>query len=204
MHDKFLKDLLKLIQQGAKDYDLEFYKKNSSFNQFDFLDAKEQDFYEGSLADLNYIRLEMRQMLYRIFIVSVFILIEKRLSDFCNVLQKNKKQIFSYKDLGRSNIKAMTTYIQKLTGENLLVELKIAEQLSIFTAVRNLIVHKNGYVDEDTKNKLKKYSEESPHCFKFSKDDEIIFDNDRYLVDVMNIGIEIDKKIRSKEIKLIN
>ena len=184
---KFFRDYLESIQISIRTYGNDFAIKVGKFNKgSEFLENEQKELKENDLAEINYARYEIRNILYSSFVISLFSFIETQLISLCDVLQKNKGQLFGHRDVKGNEIR----YIERLLKKKFLADESLRMKLYIATSIRNSIVHKNNYISSSDIVKIEKYLKESPRSFRLDKDNLIIL-NDRYLVDLINLSEEI-------------
>lgn len=84
------------------------------------------------------------------FIVLLFLVTEKQLSEFCRTLQKKHNLPIKPNELRGDSIERSKTYIHRLAGISSVVDWKRVEDLSV---VRNCIVHTMGDINESRDRK---------------------------------------------------
>lgn len=128
-----------------EDYN-KFFKEKSTLN--------EENVYQGEeyFSDIAHEINETGQLLYRSFVVSMFIFIEQSTVDLCNHLFNRSKEVFNYKDLKGVGISRCINYLQKKLNHIFPSDSEIKNKLKIAQIIRNAIVHNDTKVNIENKN----------------------------------------------------
>ena len=97
---------------------------------------------------------ELEQLLYRSFIVSVFMFMEKTLAELCDYLFIRDKDIFSYKDLKGNGVSRALNFLQKKLNKKFPKDEQLKIDFDIAQIIRNSIVHTDGKINLGDKTKI--------------------------------------------------
>lgn len=128
-------------------------------NHPDALDEYDPDDY---LSDIAIEQFELEQVVYRSFIVSIFIFIENFASDVCNTLQREEKQLFGYKDIKGTGVGRSITYLEKILGCHPISDPELRERFNIALKVRNAVVHSDGALKKEDLVSIRKFISKNP------------------------------------------
>lgn len=101
------------------------------------------------LHNLAYEKWEFEQLMYKSFVVSVFIFIEDLATQLCIHLQRETKQSFSYKELAGNGVGRSINYLKKLLKEHPISDPKTLERFIVAQKVRNSLVHADGILKKE-------------------------------------------------------
>ena len=92
----------------------------------------------------------LEQLMYKSFVISVFIFIEARVVDLCKYVKKTKNQVFSHTDIkGPRGIGQSLKYLQTL--DITFCSEGIKKDLDAGLKIRNAIVHNDGILENGKK-----------------------------------------------------
>jgi len=139
-------------------------KKSCSWEEFKEGEGKNIDIteeeYDDHISD-EYITIDdTEQLLYKSYLVSIFIFLEQQFADLCDFINDQKKAIFTYKDLKGIGIQRSINYIHKTLGKPFPILEARRKKFETALAVRNLIVHLNGELEgsrDGDKQKINDY-----------------------------------------------
>jgi hypothetical protein len=119
------------------------------------------DFYADNFFVLN---IEERTFCFS-FIISIYTLIEKYLNQICKAFGISKNIPITCKDLYGDGVTRAKKYLEKLCDINF--DNKDSEFLNVINAIRNVIAHEYGELDNTTEKnieKIHKFSQNVPGC----------------------------------------
>jgi hypothetical protein len=114
------------------------------------------------LADLSYKIDELEQMLYRSFVISIFIFMEDLLSQLCMHLKKQEKQKFAHTDLKGNGVDRSIKYLEKVLGTKFPKESEIKEKFDVAWVIRNALVHADGQIKKQNIPLIKAFIKKNP------------------------------------------
>lgn len=97
---------------------------------------------------------EIRQLMYRSFVISIFASMEEVLIDLCNDVQSKHSEIFSYDDLGGNGVQRALKYLEKIFKEKFPIDSDVYNDLKVVQEVRNVIVHNGARLKSSKQNAL--------------------------------------------------
>ncbi len=109
---------------------------------------------------------DFQQLLYKSFAISFFSFTENYLSHLCDTIYRNKKTTFSHKDIKGSGVTRAITYVKKVLKIDFPTDSSIGKDLDIIREIRNGIVHNDGRISEDKKNKIDLFIKKNPGYLK--------------------------------------
>lgn len=114
------------------------------------------------LHDLAYESWEFEELMYKSFVVSVFIFLEDLTVQLCRYKQRETNQSFSYKDIKGGGVGRSITYLQKLLGEHPIADLATREQFDVARKIRNALVHADGILSKEDVPSVLVYIKKNP------------------------------------------
>jgi len=117
----------------------------------------EYDYDPEMLTDFEVDQYEVQQMMYKSFVVSIFISMEYFTAEICEALRSEKGQLFSFKDMAGTGIGRSIKYLEKILGEHPIRDSSIREQFEIAWKVRNAVVHADGTIKKEDSPRLEKF-----------------------------------------------
>src|SRR3989344_6242408 len=154
---EYLKEYLNLILTKASLHEEELKKFQQHIYEEYLKGGNDPEFFETDEdEDLAVEQMESRQVMYRSFIVSVFMFMEHLTNNVCDALKVKTGQVFSYKDLSNSGIGRSTKYLKKVLGEHPIKNQTVQEDFAIAQIVRNAIVHSEGILYKEDVERIEK------------------------------------------------
>lgn len=117
---------------------------------------------------------EMSQLMYRSFIIGIFVFMESQITQLCEQIKITEKQIFSYKDLSGNGIGRSIKYINTVLKIQFPTDEDLREKFETARIVRNALVHKDGELYQEDIPKIKKYMENNSDNLNIDKDKIIL------------------------------
>ncbi len=162
------------------------------------IQKNQDDPFLGQLEDYLYdthqiLAKEYPNILRKSIIITCYSYLEKELFIICEI-QKNAKSLpLDVKDLKGNGIEQAKKYLNKVAGIDF-SDNKTWEEIQNIRKIRNLIVHKDGILDD--KDKIREYIEKRPSEISI-EGNKIIFKNADYCRHVINIITDFHKEIYS-------
>lgn len=172
----YFEDYLKLIK---KTIESDSKKIEDRFQELKASDAKVISTDEGywdpfdDVSDDAYQLSEMEQLMYRSYVIGVFIFIETQISDVCRILKRIKGTFFAYTDLKGNGVDRAIKYLQTISGDTLLADPLIKEEFEVAKIIRNSLVHNDAVIEHNDKKKIENYSKKHPKQISLSQYQEI-------------------------------
>ncbi len=158
----YFNQYLTLIKETVAKQDKEYNEAIVHAKKF-YEDSIDEGFtVEDYLSDIAYEHYQLVEILYKSFVVSVFIFIENQTADLCNHLRNIQKEKFSYKDLKGMGISRCMVYLEKVSGENFPINPVLSEDLNVARIVRNSIIHNDGKVNDNEIQLIQEYIKKKP------------------------------------------
>ncbi len=186
-------DLKKLEQ---RDLDI----KNSGVKEITTEDGQHWDPYD-ELVDENFFLKEREQLMYKIYVIGIFVFIEEQINNVCISLEKEYKLLFSYKDLKGTGVGRSIDYFKKVTKKDFLVDLETRKNFEIVRIIRNSLVHQDGQIKDNDKNRVESYIKEYPHMLSFNQNYNIKINYD-YAKSLINLCEKINFELREYDFPL--
>lgn len=117
---------------------------------------------EEHLAELAYEVGEMEQLMYRSFVLSVFISMEDLITRLCNHVQRESKQSFSVRDLGGSGISRSIRYLETVLEKSFPADAGLCSRFEVAWKVRNALAHAGGDIEGGNKIIVETFISENP------------------------------------------
>jgi hypothetical protein len=163
--NSYFRDYLSLIKSTLDKEEAILLKKDEAIKNGETKPFTTDDGYyfdpSEELADMAYEIDEMGQLMYRTFVIGVFVFMESQINKTCEFVQSSKKQKFSYKELKGNGITRSTKYLKDVL-EMEFPSLEARDDLEVARIVRNALVHNDGEVDESGVNKVAAYIAKYP------------------------------------------
>jgi len=154
---EYLREYLNLIHSKEAEHDAEFKKAEMKRFEIYVQNGGDPELYEDEESEeLALEQFEIRELMYRSFIVSAFMFMEQMTNNICRALQSKTKQLFTYKDMGGIGIGRSINYLTKILGEHPINDTDTREAFDIARLARNAIVHSNGQLSDDEVNRIEK------------------------------------------------
>lgn len=185
--DRYFKNYLSLIESAVKKEYQKYDKENKKFLR-DKKNLSERDVYFGEehFIELWFDICKTEQLLYRSFILSMFIFIEQEIIELCDSLFKKNKGIFCYKDLSGQGISRGIIYLEKKLNHKFPKSDDTRNKFKILHKIRNAIVHNNAKIIENDKIFMTQQIKNNNRLLKIDKYNEIIL-NYEYALDIINL-----------------
>lgn len=171
----YFNQYLALIKKTVAKQDKEYNEAVEQAKKFHEDQIDDSYTIEDHLSDIAYEHYQLVEILYRSFIVSVFVFIENQTADLCDFLHGIQKEKFSYKDLKGMGITRCIEYIERVSGGNFSNDAVLSEDLNIARIVRNSITHNDGKVNDTEIKMVQKYIKRKP-ILKLDQDSTIQID----------------------------
>lgn len=152
---------------------------------------------ESYLADLEIQTEQVEQLMYRSFVVGVFVFMEARITNLCEHTEKYYKQVFSYRDLTGNGISRSIMYLERVLGEKFPADPIIKFKFEIAQKVRNALVHNEGITKDENYQKIKEFIKKYP-CFLRVDDVGRVSITYEYANEMINLNKYICKEISRK------
>jgi len=146
-HQKTLKEIEKNILEQSKSRD---EKTGYEYDPNEYL------------ADIGYEQYELEQVMYKSFVVSVFISMEALAADICQRLQRNRQEIFGYKDMPRSGIDRSIKYLKKLLDKHPIADEDLRKRFDVARKIRNALVHADGVIKKEDIPNIEEFIKQHP------------------------------------------
>lgn len=114
---------------------------------------------------LGWLGLEMwqtEQLMYKSFIVSIFIFMEAKITSLCVYAEEHFKQVFSHKDLAGNGVTKSIKYIERVFGESFIADPSVKFKFEVAQKIRNALVHNEGVIKDEDKSKIKEFMKKYP------------------------------------------
>jgi len=194
-NDRYFKNYLSLIESAIKKEEQKYDKEDKEFLR-DKKNLSERDIYFGEehFIELWFDVQKTKQLLYRSFVLSLFIFIEREVIELCYSLFKKDKGVFCYKDLSGQGISRGITYLEKKLNHKFPKNDDTRNKFKVLQKIRNTIVHNNARIRENDKIFIMNQVKSGNCLLEVDKhDDEIILNHD-YALDVINLYKKIYKE----------
>jgi hypothetical protein len=167
--NRYFERFLVLIKTTTDDDEkqIEIEREKISEQKKHHLSSENEDNFDDYLADLANEAYEMKQMMHRSFVVSVFLFMESRISSLCDHVFKETRQKLNYRDLPGAGVIRSVRYLEKILDITFIPDLRLREEFEVARIIRNSIVHNGGVVDKDDKTKIEKYMKQYPNRLDF-------------------------------------
>lgn len=129
---------------------------------------------------------EMSQLMYRSFVIGVFVFMEFQITQLCEQIKITKKQIFSYNDLSGNGIGRSIKYIKDVLKIQFPTDETLREKFETARIIRNALVHKDGEIKPKEIQKIKKYIKDNPNNLSIDKNKIIL--NYKYAKSLIDIN----------------
>jgi hypothetical protein len=191
--NSYFEKVLSVIKKTIKEQE-EKYKIEE--NRYKVAELNEEDVseWEDYLGEVSYEQSITQQLLYKSFMVSVFMFMEGKVLELCEHLRKEYKQNFSVYDLKGFGVTASINYIKKVINIDFPKDGKTKNEFAKAKNLRNILVHNDGVLNDiEKQNKFKKR-------FKNYKGKVYLWNNevcleDAYLEDLMLLNEKICKEV---------
>lgn len=155
--EKYLHLIKNTLDKEWKDLEIKAKKyKNAKPIQTEYGSYDPNDFF----ADMAYEIEEMEQLMYRSYIIGVFVFMESQISNLCELI--GKKETFSYKDLKGNGISRSIKYLEAVLKIKFPLEKDTRNEFEIARIIRNALVHREGEIEDIDKQKITKYITDNP------------------------------------------
>ena len=196
----YFEDYLDLIKQTIEGDTKKLNEKNqelkdSGAKSFTYEDGQHCDPYD-ELADEAFRLSEMEQLMYRTYVIGVFIFIEDQINGVCSSIERADKLMFSYKDLKGSGVSRSIKYLETTTGKDFPAHKDTRENFDIAKIIRNSLVHQDGFIDDNNRTKVEEYITKYPKILSLTQlgKIEITYNYAMTLVNLSRkINLELEK-----------
>lgn len=152
----------KSIQNQSDELKRKYEKDKKTVTPEDIDDFN--DYYSDLVFGLD----ELQGVLYKSFIISIFSYIEYYLSYLCDSIYKNKKVMFSHKDIKGDGVTRAVTYIEKTLDIQFPQNEQLKNDFKIIKLIRNSIIHNNAYINKDQYQTLNNFVKNNPSYIEMS------------------------------------
>lgn len=167
--DRYFREYLNLIKTTIDTKMSELEAKDQEIKED--LESKNSEYREQAndyLADLAYEVSQLEQLLYRSFIVSVFMFMEDLSAQLCRHLQKQNDQKFAYTDLKGNGIGRSIQYLKTVLSSDFPKDETVKEQFKVAWIIRNAVVHADGKLNKDKRPFIEGYIKKDPGILEIS------------------------------------
>lgn len=115
------------------------------------------------VADMAFEIKEMEQLMYRTYIIGVFVFMESQVTRVCNYVQKIHSETFSHTDLrGVGGVERSVKYLESVLGVKFPTDQTVRDDFEVAKIIRNACVHKEGEIKEGEESKIRAYIAKHP------------------------------------------
>lgn len=143
------------LEEMQRDIEKSEIKRNPATEDYRY-DARDY------LVDKAYERDEFQQLMYKSFVISVFVFMEGIANDVCNYVQQERKEVFNFKDMREIGIGGAIKYLHKLLGKHPLVHDATRKEFEVAWKIRNALVHADGMLKKDNLSLIEDFIEKNP------------------------------------------
>lgn len=163
---RFFSGYLELIKKSIDEEEAKLEARDKEIKSGKVKPHRDEDGYEwdpgDDLADKAWEASEMEQLMYRSFVVSVFMFMESQIADVCDAIYKSREQKFSYKDLKGNGIERQISYLEKVLGATFLNDEDIKLKFKTAQIVRNALAHNDGKIHDDNVQRISEFIKKYP------------------------------------------
>ncbi len=127
-----------------------------------------RDEVEEHLSELAYEVGEMEELMYRSFVLSVFIFMEDTITRLCHHVQLESKQAFSVRDLSGSGISKSIRYLETILGKPFPQDPDLHSRFEVAWKVRNALAHADGDVEGGNKALIENFISKNPELLRIN------------------------------------
>lgn len=157
---EYFQDYLKLIQNSIKN-DLEKLEvENQTLvdsgakpieNEYGYFDPFED------LANQAFQIEALEQLMLSSFVIATFIFLEDQINQVCILIQRDRKLIFTHKDIKNTGVSRSIFYLEKILEKKFPADSIVKEEFAIAQLVRNSFTHNDGVVDKNNLQRIQSY-----------------------------------------------
>lgn len=190
----YLEEYLKLIRKDLKMMCDECEKKKKEIEDegFDSHDdiMQAETYMDGLWDDA----CEMKQLMYRSFLVSIFMFMEAQFIDLCRHVHYHKRTVFEVTDLGGQGITRVKKFLKKILSRDFPLNPVLNNELDILRILRNSFIHNDGRINKNDKSKTEKYKRDNPDDIDICDSNRVVL-KDGYMDKLIDINKEICREI---------
>lgn len=162
---RYFENYLALIKNTVDEDEkrIEDYVKRSEIRK-DNISAEEQERLIDDISNEYFEADEMGQLMYRSFVMSIFIFMEAQISALSSHIYKEQKQKFRPNDLRGAGVTRSINYVETVLGIQFPSDSELRYEFEIAKTIRNSIAHSDGlgFMNEGEKTKVERYIRENP------------------------------------------
>lgn len=151
---------------------------------------------KDELSDMAYEMSEMEQLMYRSFVVEVFIFMESQITYVCESVKKIQSQKFSYRDLNRSGVGRSIDYIEKVLDIKFPINDNTRQTFKTAWVIRNALVHREGEIKDEEIPIIKKYMAQNAESLKLDNKKIVITYN--YAKSLIALNEKVCKELQEQ------
>ena len=198
--EDYLDLIKKTIEDDSKKLEQKYQEiKESGAKPFTNEDGQHWDPYDD-VADEGFRLDEIAQLMYRTYVIGVFIFIEDQINNVCSSIERTDKLMFSYKDLKGSGVSRSIKYLETVTGKVFPAYTETKEHFEIARIIRNSLVHQDGQIDDRDELKIEAYIAKYPKILSLNQIRKISITHDyaKILVNLSRkINLELEKYVKA-------